>query len=219
VNVRLIAITKPADDLQEDHGIWTAEDLIVYAARVSNPANQLNTETAPRLINYCIKHGHWSIFETASMTVEIETSRAISAQLLRHRSFTFQEFSQRYAIIVGREHFDLRKQDKKNRQGSGEPIDDPDLEEMVNAALSKAEDTYQNLIEAGVSKETARMVLPLCTTTRLYMTGNVRSWIHYLEQRTSEGTQTEHRLIALAIKEIFTEQFPNIARALYESHD
>lgn len=218
MNVRLIALTTPADDLQEHHGIWTAEDLIVYAARVSNPANQLNKETAPRLIKYCIKHGHWSIFEIASMTVEIETSRAISAQLLRHRSFTFQEFSQRYAVSLGREHFDLRKQDTKNRQGSGEPIDDPSLEDLANSAILKAEEVYNTLINEGVSKETARMVLPLCTSTRLYMTGNVRSWIHYLEQRTSEGTQTEHRLIALAIKTIFTEQFPNIARALYESH-
>jgi thymidylate synthase (FAD) len=218
MNVQLIALTSPSEDLQEDHGIWTAEDLIVYAARVSNPANQMNKETAPRLINYCIKNGHWSIFETASMTVEIETSRAISAQLLRHRSFTFQEFSQRYAVSMGREHFDLRKQDTKNRQGSGEPIEDNHLYGLVTDALMKAQETYHNLIAAGVSKETARMVLPLCTTTRLYMTGNVRSWIHYLEQRTSEGTQTEHREIALAIKAIFTEKFPNISRALYESH-
>lgn len=218
MNVQLIALTSPSEHLQEDHGIWTAEDLIVYAARVSNPANQMNKETAPRLINYCIKHGHWSIFETASMTVEVTTSRAISAQLLRHRSFTFQEFSQRYAVSMGREHFDLRKQDTKNRQASGEPIEDNHLYGLVTDALMKAQETYHNLIAAGVSKETARMVLPLCTTTRLYMTGNVRSWIHYLEQRTSEGTQTEHREIALAIKEIFTEKFPNISRALYESH-
>jgi thymidylate synthase (FAD) len=219
VNVRLIAITKPADDLQEDHGIWTAEDLIVYAARVSNPANQLNKETAPRLIAYCIKHGHWSIFETASMTVEIETSRAISAQLLRHRSFTFQEWSQRYSASSDYETIELRLQDKKNRQASGELCDNLEFAYEVLEAVHVSFDVYNRLVEAGVSKETARMVLPLCTSTRLYMTGNVRSWIHYLEQRTSEGTQTEHRLIALAIKEIFTEQFPNIARALYESHD
>lgn len=219
MNVRLIAITKPADDLQEDHGIWTAEDLIVYAARVSNPANQLNKETAPRLIAYCIKHGHWSIFETASMTVEIETSRAISAQLLRHRSFTFQEWSQRYSASSDYETIELRLQDKKNRQASGELCDNLEFAYEVLEAVHVSFDVYNRLVEAGVSKETARMVLPLCTSTRLYMTGNVRSWIHYLEQRTSEGTQTEHRLIALAIKEIFTEQFPNIARALYESHD
>jgi len=218
VNVRLIAITKPADDLQEDHGIWTAEDLIVYAARVSNPANQLNKETAPRLIAYCIKHGHWSIFETASMTVEIETSRAISAQLLRHRSFTFQEWSQRYSASSDYETIELRLQDKKNRQASGELCDNLEFAYEVLEAVHVSFDVYNRLVEAGVSKETARMVLPLCTSTRPYMTGNVRSWIHYLEQSTSEGTQTEHRLIALAIKEIFTEQFPNIAHALYESH-
>lgn len=218
MNVRLIAITKPADDLQEHHGIWTAEDLIVYAARVSNPANQLNKETAPRLINYCIKHGHWSIFETASMTVEIETSRAIAAQILRHRSFTFQEFSQRYALAQGFEPVELRKQHPKNRQASGEVINDAELAYSVEEAVSKCARIYQQLVDAGVSKETARMVLPLCTTTRLYVTGNVRSWIHYLEQRTADGTQKEHRDIALAIKHIFTDKFPNIARALYESH-
>lgn len=219
MNVRLIAITKPADDLQENHGIWTAEDLIVYAARVSNPANQLNKETAPKLINYCIKHGHWSIFETASMTVEIETSRAIAAQILRHRSFTFQEFSQRYALAQGFEPVELRKQHPKNRQASGEVINDAELAYSVEEAVSKCARIYQQLVDAGVSKETARMVLPLCTTTRLYVTGNVRSWIHYLEQRTADGTQKEHRDIAQAIQLIFTEKFPNIYRAIYESHD
>jgi thymidylate synthase (FAD) len=218
MNVQLTAITTPSDELQEHHGIWTAEDLIVYAARVSNPSNQLNKETAPRLLAYCIKHGHWSIFETASMTVEIETSRAIAAQILRHRSFTFQEFSQRYAVAQGFEPVELRRQHPTNRQASGEVINDPKLAESVDEAISKCSRVYDILINEGVSKETARMILPLCTTTRLYMTGNVRSWIHYLEQRTADGTQKEHREIALAIKAIFTEKFPNIARALYESH-
>ena len=219
MNVRLIALTTPSKELQEDSGIWTAEDLIVYAARVSNPANQLNKETAPRLIAYCIKHGHWSIFETASMTVEIETSRAIAAQILRHRSFTFQEFSQRYALAQGFEVVELRQQHPKNRQASGPPIEDHRLSEIVRNVIDTSYQAYETLINEGASKETARMVLPLCTTTRLYMTGNVRSWIHYLEQRTADGTQKEHRDIAQAIQLIFTEKFPNIYRAIYESHD
>jgi thymidylate synthase (FAD) len=217
VNVRLIALTTPSEELQEDSGIWTAEDLIVYAARVSNPANQLNKETAPRLIAYCIKHGHWSIFESASMTVEIETSRAIAAQILRHRSFTFQEFSQRYALAQGFEAVELRRQHPKNRQASGPPIEDNRLSDIVRNVIATSYEAYETLINEGASKETARMVLPLCTKTRLYM--NIRSWIHYLEQRTADGTQKEHRDIAQAIQIIFTEQFPNIYRAIYESHD
>ena len=219
MNVRLIALTTPTQELQEDSGIWTAEDLIVYAARVSNPANQLNKETAPRLIAYCIKHGHWSIFETASMTVEIETSRAIAAQILRHRSFTFQEFSQRYALAQGFESVELRRQHPKNRQASGPPIEDYRLSEIVRNVITTSYEAYETLINEGASKETARMVLPLCTKTRLYMTGSVRSWIHYFEQRTAEGTQKEHRDIALAIEIIFAQKFPNIARAINESHD
>lgn len=219
MNVRLIALTTPSQELQEDSGIWTAEDLIVYAARVSNPANQLNKETAPRLIAYCIKHGHWSIFETASMTVEIETSRAIAAQILRHRSFTFQEFSQRYALAQGFEPVELRRQHPQNRQASGPPIEDHRMSEIVRNVIETSYQAYETLINEGASKETARMVLPLCTRTRLYMTGNIRSWIHYLEQRTADGTQKEHRDIAQAIQIIFTEQFPNIYQAIYESHD
>jgi thymidylate synthase (FAD) len=214
VNAKLISITQPSADLVAQ-GIKTADDLIAYCARVSNPSNQLNTATAPRLLAYCIKHGHWSIFETASMTVEIETSRAIAAQLLRHRSFTFQEFSQRYAESHKLEFVELRYQDVANRQGSGKLLDwnSPAYTE-VNKALATSMEVYHSLIAQGVSKETARMVLPLATQTRLYMTGNVRSWLHYFEQRCAEHTQTEHRHLAQLIQQIFATQFPNVTDAV-----
>jgi len=208
MNVKLIAVTKPMVE-----GINTADELISYCARVSNPANQLNVETAPRLLRYCVRNGHWSIFETVSMTVEIVTSRAIAAQLLRHRSFTFQEFSQRYAESTGYEDVELRLQDKTNRQASGEVVGDD--EGVVTWTIQEAFSTYKYLIQQGVSKETARMVLPLCTQTTLYMTGNVRSWIHYLEQRCADGTQKEHRQVAQAVKEVFTTQFPTVAEAVW----
>ena len=213
MNARLIATTQPCSDLVAQ-GIETGDQLIAYAARVSNPSNQLNTETAPRLLAYCIKHGHWSVFETASMTVELQTSRAIAAQLLRHRSFTFQEFSQRYAESQTYEITELRTQDAKNRQGSGVVIDDNQLKKNVDNAVLTSFICYKILIESGVSKETARMVLPLCTQTTLYMTGNVRSWIHYFDQRCAEHTQKEHRLLADQIKTIFNSTFPVVAEAL-----
>lgn len=152
------------------------------------------------------------------MTVEIVTSRAIAAQLLRHRSFTFQEFSQRYAVSTNYEDIELRLQDKLNRQASGELFKDRTSYLMASRVIAEAFAAYENLIKNGVSKETARMVLPLCTQTTLYMTGNVRSWIHYLEQRCAEGTQKEHREVAQAIKEIFNQQFPSVAEAINESH-
>jgi thymidylate synthase (FAD) len=211
MNVRLIASTVPC---QFDGGPSTAEELIVYCARVSNPSNQSNMETAPRLLQYCIRHGHWSVFETASMTVEVETSRAIAAQLLRHRSFTFQEWSQRYAESTKFEEVELRLQDKKNRQASGELCDNLDLAYEVLETVHVSFDVYNRLIEAGVSRETARMVLPLCTQTRLYVTGCVRSWIHYFDQRCAEHTQKEHRELACLIREVFAKQFPNVWNAL-----
>jgi thymidylate synthase (FAD) len=216
VNVRLIAITQPSNELVNE-GITTAEQLIVYAARVSNPSNQTNTATGPRLLRYCIRNGHWSVFETASMTIEVVTSRAIAAQLLRHRSFTFQEFSLRYAQAMMPERIDLRTQHPTNRQASGVEIRNSRLAEMTLDIVQRAFEVYQSLLDNGVSKETARMVLPLCTQTTLYMTGNVRSWIHYLEQRTSDGTQKEHREIAEAIRAIFNGTFPWIAEALKEA--
>lgn len=213
MNAKLISITQPCADLIQQ-GIITADDLIAYCARVSNPSNQLNTETAPRLLAYCIRHGHWSVFETASMTVEVETSRAIAAQLLRHRSFTFQEWSQRYAISSAVEPVGLRRQDPKNRQASGEFITDPDLQRGVDAIVADAYEMYGRLVARGVSRETARMVLPLCTRTRLYVTGCARSWIHYFDQRCAEHTQKEHRELACLIREIFAKQFPSVWNAL-----
>ena len=212
MNVKLVAITEPYVE-----GIESAEQLIAYCARVSNPSNQMNTETAPRLLRYCIKHGHWSVFETVSMTVEITTSRAIAAQILRHRSFTFQEFSQRYAEAIDLEAIDLRTQDFKNRQASGSKITDVQTLSMAQEAALMGLETYHTLIDKGVSRETARMVLPLCVSTTLYMTGNVRSWIHYFEQRCAEHTQKEHRDVAYAVRDIFNKNFPTVAQALEET--
>jgi thymidylate synthase (FAD) len=214
MKVKLVAITKP---LVGD-GTMTASDFITFAARVSNPSNQMSLLTAPKLLAYCIRHGHWSIFEQASMTVEIQTSRAISAQIIRHRSFCFQEFSQRYAPTDTAELVELRTQDRVNRQGSGEVYPQEWANEVVAKSVDLAFRTYRTLINEGVSRETARMVLPLCTQTTLYMTGNIRSWIHYFEQRCAKGTQKEHRDIAIAIRDtIFAVEFSHIHTALEES--
>ena len=196
----------------------TASDFITFAARVSNPSNQMSLLTAPKLLGYCIKHGHWSIFEQASMTVEIQTSRAISAQILRHRSFCFQEFSQRYAPSDAAEPVELRTQDRANRQGSGDIYPQEWAIEAVAKSVDMAFRTYRTLLQEGVSRETARMVLPLCTQTTLYMTGNIRSWIHYFDQRCAKGTQKEHRDIATAIRDtIFAKEFSVIHQAIEES--
>jgi thymidylate synthase (FAD) len=214
MRVKLVAITKP---LVGD-GNLTASDFITFAARVSNPSNQMSLLTAPKLLAYCIKHGHWSIFEQASMTVEIQTSRAISAQIIRHRSFCFQEFSQRYAPIDEAEPVELRTQDLKNRQASGDTYAQDWAMDAMAKSIDLAFKTYRSLLQEGVSRETARMVLPLCTQTTLYMTGNIRSWIHYLEQRCAKGTQLEHRRIAEAIRDtIFAVEFPHIHNALQEA--
>jgi len=214
MRVKLVAITKP---LVGD-GNLTASDFITFAARVSNPSNQMSLLTAPKLLAYCIKHGHWSIFEQASMTVEIQTSRAISAQIIRHRSFCFQEFSQRYAPIDEAEPVELRTQDLKNRQASGDTYAQDWAMDAMAKSIDLAFKTYRTLLQEGVSRETARMVLPLCTQTTLYMTGNIRSWIHYLEQRCAKGTQKEHRDIAIAIRDtIFAVEFPHIHNALQEA--
>lgn len=223
MDVELIASTQSHIRHETENRCLTADELIAYVARVSNPGNQHNHATAPRLLAYCIKHGHWSVFETAGMTVGITTSRAIAAQLLRHRSFTFQEFSQRYAVATSLEPIETRTQDTKNRQGSGEPFDpvimlDSDTPmsaaTAINFTLWNSVSVYEKLIAAGVSKETARFVLPLATETKLYMTGNVRSWIHYLHQRCADHTQKEHRAIANRIEIIFADVFPNVYAAL-----
>jgi len=196
-----------------------AEKQMAYCARVSNPNNQDNDNYAG-LLRYCIKHHHWSIFEQAYMTLEIETTRAIAAQILRHRSFTFQEFSQRYAQSneLGKIQLpDLRRQDTKNRQNS---IDDVDpfvkqkLEAQMITLFSSAQSLYNQMIQEGIAKECARMVLPLCTPTRIYMSGSVRSWIHYIELRSANGTQKEHMDIANECKSIFLKTFPTIAEAM-----
>ena len=196
-----------------------AEKNMAFVARVSNPNNQGN-ENFSGLLKYCIKHQHWSVFEQAHMTLEIETTRAIAAQILRHRSFTFQEFSQRYAQSNELGEIDLpelRRQDSKNRQNS---IDDLDvkvvdkLNRQMITLFSSAQSLYNQMIEEGVAKECARMVLPLCTPTRIYMTGSVRSWIHYIDLRSAHGTQKEHMEIAESCKDIFKEQFPIVSEAL-----
>ena len=196
-----------------------AEKTMAHIARVSNPANQDNEKFAG-LLKYCIKHNHWSVFEQSSMTLEIETTRALAAQILRHRSFTFQEFSQRYAdstqlgiIPIPK----LRKQDLKNRQNSTDDLDEfvkQKLELQMKTLFDSATALYQQMLEEGVAKECARMVLPLCTPTRIYMTGSCRSWIHYIELRSANGTQKEHMDIAQACKTVFIEQFPIVSEAL-----
>lgn len=198
-----------------------AEKSIVYMARVSNPSNQKNSETAPRLIAYLIKHKHWSPFEMASMAVEINTSRAIAAQILRHRSFSFQEFSQRYSSVEDLRPIELpmlRRQDLKNKQASHDDLD-PALVEQLRAEIQKhyhnSETLYLKLLGEGVAKECAREVLPLGTPTRLYMAGSIRSWIHYLQVRCGIETQLEHRIVANAIKNIFEQQLPDIYEAAF----
>ena len=215
--VKLISCTQGAGELQ-DKG---PQDVISYVARVSNPHNQENFNTAAGLLKYCIKHEHWSIFETVSLTMEINTNRGIAAQILRHRSFTFQEFSQRYAstnllsdsIPVP----ELRRQDTKNRQNSINNLP-PGLVKQYNKKIEKyfedGMNLYNNLLDNGVAKECARFVLPLATPTRIYMTGTCRSWMHYINLRSANGTQEEHRLVAEACREVFKEVFPDVSTAL-----
>ena len=196
-----------------------AEQTMAYIARVSNPSNQDNEKYAG-LLKYCIKHNHWSVFEQSSMSLEIETTRAIAAQILRHRSFTFQEFSQRYAASTSLGNIDLpelRRQDEKNRQNSTDDLD-PELIEKLNKQMitlfSSSKALYESMLKQGVAKECARMVLPLCTPTRIYMTGSCRSWIHYINLRSAHGTQKEHMEIAEACRKVFIEQFPAVSEAL-----
>ena len=208
MNVKFVSITPDA------------EKMMAYIARVSNPSNQQN-ENYSGLLKYCIKHNHWSVFEQSSMTLEIETTRGLAAQILRHRSFTFQEFSQRYAdtklldteIPVP----DLRSQDTKNRQNSNDDIPQEKKEEYQALIARHFEDSmnlYNALLESGVAKECARFVLPLATPTRLYMTGSCRSWIHYINLRSAHGTQKEHMDVVAKARSIFVEQFPAVSEAL-----
>ena len=207
-SVRLIQVTPEA------------EKTMGYVARVSNPNNQENPKVAG-LLKYCVTHQHWSVFEQAFMTLEIETNRGIAAQILRHRSFTYQEFSQRYAdsSMLADEIplFDLRRQDTKNRQNSIDDVDPftkQELEITIKRHFESAMDIYKQMLDIGIAKECARFVLPLATPTRIYMTGSVRSWIHYISLRSANGTQKEHMDIANACKQIFIEQFPTVSEAL-----
>jgi len=197
-----------------------AEKHMAYCARVSNPNNQDN-EKFSGLLKYCINHQHWSIFEQATMTLEINTTRGIAAQILRHRSFTYQEFSQRYADSSLLSDYipvpDLRRQDTKNRQNSIDDIGEYEklgLQSKIQEHFAEGMRLYKELLSHGVAKECARFVLPLATPTRLYMTGSVRSWIHYIDLRSGHGTQKEHMDIANECKKVFTEQFPTVAEAL-----
>ena len=208
MNVKLVTVTPKA------------EETMGYVARVSNPKNQDNPKVAG-LLSYCIKHGHWSVFEQAHLTVEIETTRGLAAQILRHRSFTYQEFSQRYAdssmlskVIPLPE---LRRQDDKNRQNSIDDLDPfvvQDFDLKMQRHFVEGMKLYKDMLDAGVAKECARFVLPLATPTKLYMTGSVRSWIHYINLRSAHGTQKEHMEIAENCRAIFNEQFPIVAEAL-----
>ena len=197
-----------------------AEKHMAYVARVSNPKNQDNKKFAG-LLKYCIEHGHWSVFEQAFMTVEINTTRGLAAQILRHRSFTFQEFSQRYAEAnllsekIPLPH--LRRQDKTNRQNSTDDVDEwvvQKYEMLMEEHFKSSMDLYNKMLDDGIAKECARFVLPLSTPTRLYMTGSVRSWVHYIDLRSAHGTQKEHMDVAEGVRQIFIEQFPTVSEAL-----
>ena len=222
--VKLISLSQGAGEFEGK----SPEEMIVYCARVSSPRAD-KFDSPEGLIKYCIKHGHWSIFEQANMVLEINTSRAISAQILRHRSFSYQEFSQRYAEVPGIEEIELRMQGKTNRQ-VGDEVADPILtkasdvdgsrtpewkaSDEVSNIIEEIQESYGRLLEAGVARESARMILPMASSSKLYMNGTVRSWIHYINLRTEEDTQKEHREIAEMAKSIFIEQFPTISNAL-----
>jgi thymidylate synthase (FAD) len=213
MSVKLISVTPDA------------EKLMAYCARVSNPNNQDN-ENYSKLLAYCIKNQHWSIFEQAFMTVEINTTRGLAAQILRHRSFTFQEFSQRYAdatlLAEDIPIFELRRQDNKNRQNSIDDISDETKVKwnlQIREHFAKAKSIYDGMIADGIAKECARFVLPLATPTRLYMSGSARSFIHWIQLRTAHGTQKEHMIIAEETKRIFSEQFPTVSEALGWSNE
>ena len=199
-----------------------AEELITDMARVSNPGNQGNYESAPKLLKYLIKHQHWSPFEMASLCVKIETQRDITAQILRHRSFSFQEYSSRYAEMLRAELPALRRQDVKNRQNSIDDLDEG-VRNMYTVKMGKliveSYRLYTGMLETGVAKETARRILPMCSPTTLYMHGTLRSWIHYLQLRTKPDTQLEHRDVAQKCLSLFRQQFPVIAGAAFDLHE
>jgi len=196
-----------------------AEELIAYMARVSNPANQSNTETSAKLIKYLINHNHWSPFEMVNMCVEINTTRSIAAQILRHRSFSFQEFSQRYAEVPTPAQLpELRRQDLKNRQNSINDLDDTikkNFEYRIGIAYADNYRLYKDMVAAGIAKECAREVLPLATSSKLYMNGTIRSWLHYCDLRTDNGTQREHAIIATQVQDLLYQHLPNVCEAMW----
>ena len=204
------------------HSTPDGDNLVAYMARVSNPANQDNKDTAPKLIRYLIKHKHWSPFEMVSMCVEIETTRSIAAQILRHRSFSFQEFSQRYAAVTESPKIpDLRRQDSKNRQNSIDdfnPIEKQHFQIQLQQHYDQSLHLYNQMLQAGVAKECAREVLPLSTPTKLYMHGTLRSWLTYVDLRSANGTQKEHQVIAEECKKLIAVHFPQCYTAMW-SHD
>ncbi len=208
MNVKLVSISQPRVKTKDESRYLTAEEFICYCARVSNPSNQLNIETSSKLLNYCIVKKHWSIFEQVGVTFEIVTSRAIAAQILRHKS-------QRYSVATNLEKLDWRLQGKTNRQvGEEEYKLDEVTNKSVNQLLEFSINLYNQLVVQGVAKECARMILPLCTETTMYMTGSLRSWIHYIDLRAKPETQKEHRLIAEEIKRNLTVEFPDVSEAL-----
>ena len=216
--VKLIAATKGIHQELDGCG---GEEVVSYVARVSNPKNQNNFETAPKLLSYLIKHKHWSPFEHSFMTLEIETSRGIAAQILRHRSFVFQEYSQRYAESDSYIEYQARRQDLKNRQNSIDNMDKFDklwFKDAQSLIWSFSEGLYKDALQRGIAKEQARFLLPLNTKTRMYMTGSIRSWITYFIVRLDKSTQLEHRQIALNCFNIFKNEYPVITEALKLSH-
>lgn len=213
--VKIISVSKPVNP-ELSH--LSPQDLIVYIARVSNPSNQLNLDTGHKLIKYCLTHGHWSVFEHVYITMEIKTTRAIAAQILRHRSFTFQEFSLRYSAALEVDtNIEVRLQDNKNRQNSL-PTNDKELikwfKEAQNEVAQLAMSKYKEAINKGIAKEQARFLLPLSTKTTIYMTGSLRSWIHYIQLRTDASTQKEHRVIAEECACLLSQHFPIVAEVL-----
>jgi len=212
-SVKLVAITEGAEELVGKN----AQEIISYVARVSNPNNQMSFETGNKLIKYCITHNHWSIFEHSFLTVEIKTSRAIAAQILRHRSFTFQEFSQRYAAAFDKINYEARRQDSKNRQNSIDDMAEMDkmwFQVAQDKIWNEAKALYDEALLRGIAKEQARFLLPLNTATTIYMSGSVRSWIHYCELRGNNGTQKEHADIANECKRILATRLPDVGAAL-----
>lgn len=219
MQVKLVSITGSCIEPS-----MSPEDIIVYTARVSNPENQMNFETSGRLLKYLVNNNHWSPFEMVDMTVEIKTSRAIAQQIIRHRSFSFQEFSQRYSVSGSYENIELREKADKNRQSSINVFNPNisyangiDAQTVIDAYISESNKLYNSLLDAGVAKECARMVLPLATQTTIYMKGSVRSWIHYLQIRLDGSTQKEHREVAKEVQKIFKEKFPTIHENIFKN--